>query len=240
MSATGALAKLRALHTAGAASLCEQTLDEASERARANPGALAKVRALIEAGSAAAVDDPEELHDAGIPRDLPGGLAAVAIHHRAELLRGARECRVLLAALNSSRATAQLAGAEQGKMRKAGYTEALVKYWPRNAAVTRVLAGAAPAARQHCCRRRSGCLRRGFAPLVYRCRHLVRHERLATSRPASGHRAGDERRCACRDESVCACCVHAAMRPFRGSNMPYASTVAVIPAAIDIYELMRV
>ena len=34
--------------------------------------------------------------------------------------------------------------------------------------------------------------------------------------------------------------MHAAMRPFRGSNMPYASTVAVIPAAIDIYELMRV
>ena len=55
-------------------------------RARANPGALAKVRALMAAGSAAAVDDPEELHAAGLPRALPGGLASDAIHQRAKLL----------------------------------------------------------------------------------------------------------------------------------------------------------
>ena len=43
---------------------------------------------------------------------------------------------------------------------------------------------------------RSGCLRRGFAPLVYRSRLLTPHDRLAASRPACRHVAREGKRAA--------------------------------------------
>ena len=62
------------------------SMDSVSTRATANPSALSNVAKALKKGPASAVDDVDELYEAGLPRGLPGGLHVIAINERAELL----------------------------------------------------------------------------------------------------------------------------------------------------------
>ena len=81
MASSGTLVRARLLLELRAAPVGDALADQAADRSR-TPGAFATARSLLEAGSAAAVDNVEELYEIGLPRDLPGGLAAVAIAHK--------------------------------------------------------------------------------------------------------------------------------------------------------------
>ena len=85
-ASTGVLGRVRRVMTTGAASAEQTVLDEALSRARTNPAALHRVRATLTAGPVAAVAEHQELYDAGLPAGLPGGLAELAVSHRAELI----------------------------------------------------------------------------------------------------------------------------------------------------------
>ena len=90
-SVSDALSSMRTNTTVGAASVDEQGLDHASTIIHQNQGAFASFRSSIEGGAGTAVDNVEELYALGLPPGLPGGLAAVAIDHRAELIRHLEE-----------------------------------------------------------------------------------------------------------------------------------------------------
>ena len=61
-------------------------LDSLDRRSKINPSTLHGVRTALETGPASAVDDVDELYEAGLPRGLPGGLHLIAINERAGLL----------------------------------------------------------------------------------------------------------------------------------------------------------
>ena len=95
----GSASQLRSLLEVGAADpVLGAEADEVAARARAQPAELRATRSLLEGGLEAAVDDVEELYDAGLPRGLPGGLSVVAITHRGKLLRRVKAVRDLEAA----------------------------------------------------------------------------------------------------------------------------------------------
>ena len=60
------------------------------------------------------MDNIDELIGAGLPRDLPGGLAALAITHREELFRQTKEVRGLRANLNAALSSALKAAKTRG------------------------------------------------------------------------------------------------------------------------------
>ena len=108
-SVTDALSSMRTNTTVGAASVDEQGLDHASTIIHQNQGAFASFRSSIEGGAGTAVDKVEELYALGLPPGLPGGLAAVAIDHRAELIRHLEE-------LHAKRAKMQTAWSTSAEM----------------------------------------------------------------------------------------------------------------------------
>jgi hypothetical protein len=77
---SGSMGRVRSLLEVGVAPIDDSSLDEVTTRRGANPMALGKVKAMLEAGPAGAVEDVDALVAIGLPRDLPGGLARVAIH----------------------------------------------------------------------------------------------------------------------------------------------------------------
>ena len=118
MASAGSLAQARTLLTVGAPSLDDSLADEVARRSSGGRHGLSTGRALLEAGSAAAVEDLEELYDAGLPRGLPGGLAALAISQRAELIHRVGNQVLLKASMMLSQTSAH--GQSQVKMRKLG------------------------------------------------------------------------------------------------------------------------
>ena len=84
---SGSMGRVRMLLKVGVAPIGDSSLDEVTTRLGANTTALGKVKALLEAGPAGAVEDVDALVAIGLPRDLPGGLARVAIHSREEFVK---------------------------------------------------------------------------------------------------------------------------------------------------------
>ena len=98
-------------------------LEFAAER-RAAPEALDDVKLLLQAGPAGAVENVEELYEIGLPRGLQGGLAGVAINHRAQLVELVRRAR---AAKQNLEASIRLAVTtkRQGATRRSGQHDML-------------------------------------------------------------------------------------------------------------------
>lgn len=121
-AAGGAFARSRALLALGPEPLPEAQagLDGAPARFAANPNGVAKARHLLGAGPAGAVDDLTELCAAGLPSGLPGGLAALALTDREELLERVAVQQARRAALKSARALAATKQRKQGRMRSSG------------------------------------------------------------------------------------------------------------------------
>jgi hypothetical protein len=116
------LATARQLLTVGVAPLSEAgaPAEEAAARHAGQPGAVHRARALFDLGPAGAVDNVHELYEAGLPVGLPGRLAAVALHHRAELMERVSAQHERRRALIDARREAAAGRAKQGKMRRAG------------------------------------------------------------------------------------------------------------------------
>ena len=81
------ISRVRVLLDIGAPSVDDTLGDEVRARREANPSGLRSVLAKLEAGPAGAVDDVEVLYLAGLPVGLPGGLHALALRKRDELLQ---------------------------------------------------------------------------------------------------------------------------------------------------------
>ena len=118
-SCGAALASMRANITVGAASVDEQGLDAATTILHQNPGAFARFRSSIEGGAGTAVDNVNELYALGLPAGLPGGLAALAMEHRPELvqrLERLADKRTKMQSMRSSSAegSGQLKGRKRG------------------------------------------------------------------------------------------------------------------------------
>ena len=114
-----ALASMRANITVGAASVDEQGLDTATTILHQNPGAFARFRSSIEGGAGTAVDNVNELYALGLPAGLPGGLAALAMEHRPELVQRVERLadkRTKMQSMRSSSAegSGQLKGRKRG------------------------------------------------------------------------------------------------------------------------------
>ena len=87
------LTAARVLLETGAAPLDDLLHDAIARGQPGDRAARSAARVLLEAGPAAAVDNVEELYEAGLPAGLPGGLAEVAIDHRETLLEKVRLAR---------------------------------------------------------------------------------------------------------------------------------------------------
>ena len=87
-----------------------RSLDEINRLANAEGDELLAALELCKRGPAAAVPNVEELVQAGLPRDLSGGLAGLALTHREELVARVSEVRALrvrcLAAIKAAAASA--------------------------------------------------------------------------------------------------------------------------------------
>jgi hypothetical protein len=70
----------------GTAPMGDENADGFAARRRARPEDLRRQLQLIDVGPAGAVENVEELYEAGLPEGLPGGLALVAIQDRETLL----------------------------------------------------------------------------------------------------------------------------------------------------------
>ena len=71
--------------------LDDSSLDDIARSALVKTRDMEAALDLLDDGATAAVDDVAELAAAGLPRDLQGGLAALAIHQRKELLQRVHE-----------------------------------------------------------------------------------------------------------------------------------------------------
>ena len=104
---TSTLGQMRTLLAVGAAPLSDAAGgDEVHARAATNPGGLAQARALLAQGPSGYVERIEELYDAGLPKNLPGGLAAICTGtDREELVVRVRAQRRLADELKAARSS---------------------------------------------------------------------------------------------------------------------------------------
>ena len=103
-----------------------RALDEDNRLANADGDELLTAIEMCERGPAAAVFNVEELVQVGLPRDLPGGLAALALSHREELVARVSEVQALrarcLAVVKAAAASAAMkqSSTSQASSRKLG------------------------------------------------------------------------------------------------------------------------
>ena len=108
MSAAGTMATARHLLGVGTAPLEDTFGSDVADRTRGGSAVFARARALLDEGASSSVDAPEELFALGLPAGLPGGLALVAVAHRATLISKVSATRAL-------KATMEAAAAEHGR-----------------------------------------------------------------------------------------------------------------------------
>ena len=117
----GGLNRRRAeLLAVGTAPMGDENTDGVAARRRACPEDLRRQLQLIDVGPAGAVENVEELYEAGLPEGLPGGLALVAIKDRETLLAKVRRAHAAKAALLAKQGVGETKPKAQGATRKAG------------------------------------------------------------------------------------------------------------------------